>query len=63
MTLIDYLVEQGSEVYALFPNDVEELVFMNMGFAKIFMLIFLAVFSILIAFSCIYYVYQKFNFK
>lgn len=56
MTLFDYLVEEGSEVFALFPTNVEELYFMGAGLLKTSILIFIAFFLVLISIYCISYV-------
>lgn len=61
MTLIDYLVEQGSELYALFPDNFEDLVFMSVVIEKIIMMFCIAFVVISIALSVIFNALNKFR--
>lgn len=59
--MIEYLVEEGSEVYALIPNNFVDLIFMSVGIEKLILMFCIAFVAIFIALVVIFNALDKFR--
>ena len=51
--MIDYLVEEGSEIYALLPNSLDEMFFLYAGSIKVYVIAFALLTPLSVAITCI----------